>query len=104
MDRRGAETGTVELTDTSRVVRRADVSLTRTGDEAVLVDEARGSVHVVNHTAARLWELCDGSPTVGELVGSMADDYEVDAKVVQPDVERMLGTFRELGLLEWGEA
>ena len=74
--------------------------MTRTGEEALLVDEDGGNVHVVNHTAARLWELCDGNPTVGELVESVATAYGVPGEIVRPDVHGLVGTFRELGLLE----
>ena len=73
--------------------------LTRTGGEALLIDELNGSVHVVNHTAAQLWELCDGGPTLEQLVGALARAYEVSDETVREDVERMIETFRALGLL-----
>jgi PqqD family protein of HPr-rel-A system len=85
----------------ARVTRRQDVVLTMTGGEALLIDEQSGSVHVVNGTAAQLWELCDGDPTVGELVDSIARVYELAREAVRDDVERMIVTFRELGLLEF---
>ncbi len=84
----------------ARITRRQDVILTRTGDEALLVDELNGSVHVVNRSAARLWELCDGDPTIDQLVASMAGAYRVDDGAIRGDVETMVGTFRDLGLLE----
>jgi PqqD family protein of HPr-rel-A system len=86
--------------DGARVTRREDVILTRTGDEALLVDEANGNVHVVNRSAARLWELCSGDPTVEELVEAMAGAYSVEAGSIRGDVEKMVGTLQDLGLLE----
>ena len=84
----------------ARITRRQDVILTRTGDEALLVDEENGCVHVVYRSAARLWELCDGDPTLEQLVASMAGAYRVEAHAIRGDVETMVGTFRDLGLLE----
>lgn len=91
----------------ARFVRAAHVVLSRTGDEAVLIDEKRGSAHVVNHTAAQLWELCDGEPTAPELTEALADAYGFEQdpgarSSVRQDVERILTTFHELGLVESG--
>jgi coenzyme PQQ synthesis protein D (PqqD) len=93
----------------ARFARAPHVVLSRTGNEAALIDEKRRSVHVVNHTAAQLWELCDGEPTVPELTEALADAYglEQDAGArssVRQDVERILTTFGELGLVESGSA
>lgn len=87
-----------------RITRRSDVLLTRTGGEALLIDERGGNVHVVNHTAARVWELCEGEPTLEQLSDSLAREYDVAGDVVRGDVETMIGTFSELGLLEIGTA
>lgn len=84
----------------ARINRRSNVLVTRTGGEALLVDEAGGNVHVVNHTAARLWELCDGNPTVAQLVESMASAYGVTVDSVREDVQAIVRTFSDLGLLE----
>jgi PqqD family protein of HPr-rel-A system len=75
--------------------------LSRTGDEAVLIDEKRGRVHVLNHTAAEVWQLCEGGATARELTGGLADVYGLDAgsSSVHDDVEQILATFRELGLV-----
>jgi hypothetical protein len=89
------------LTDgAARIARREDVQLTRTGGEALLVDERGGGVHVVNRAAARLWELCEAEPTIDELAEALGGSYELPAAAVREDVERIVGTFRELGLLE----
>jgi PqqD family protein of HPr-rel-A system len=83
-----------------RIVRSDEVTLTMTGDEALLVDQRSGSVHVINRTAARLWELCEGEPTETELVDAMASAYQVPADTLRSDVEEMVATFRNLGVIE----
>jgi hypothetical protein len=88
------------LSGSVRVVRKDGVGLTRTGEEALLVDESGGSVHVVNRTAAQLWELCAGGPSVEGLVGSFAGSVELAPETVRDDVAGMLRTFEQLGLVE----
>ena len=73
--------------------------LTRTGAEGLLVDEQNGKVHVVNHTAAQLWDLCDGAPTIDQLVVALAAAYDVSDETVRTDVEEIVGVFGDLGLL-----
>ena len=88
--------------DPVRVARKPGVALSRTGDQALLVDDEGGSVHVVNRTAARVWELCDGSPTVESVVESFARDYQLAPATARSDIAHILDSFRGLGLVELG--
>jgi PqqD family protein of HPr-rel-A system len=83
----------------SRITPSHDVQLTRTGDEAVLVDAKNGKVHVVNRTAARVWEHCGEEPTVERLLEAMSREYEVTSDQLRPDIESLLETFRDLQLI-----
>jgi Coenzyme PQQ synthesis protein D (PqqD) len=87
------------ITMDSRVVRADDVLLTRAGDQGVLVDETSGNVHVVNDTAARIWELCEGSPTVEDLLEAMTGEYAVSDEELRADLEVVLRTFSDLELV-----
>ncbi len=77
---------------------RADVTLQRVGREAILHDARTAQAHVINASAARVWELCDGR-TVDELVSAFAATYGRSPDAVRGDVERVLAGFRGLGLL-----
>lgn len=81
-------------------VRCSAVTLERVGQEAILHDRERGRVHVVNGSAARLWELCDGRATVDEIVVAFANSYGAPPDAVRSDVENVVATFRELGVLK----
>lgn len=78
-----------------------DVTLQRVGKEAILYDRRNGRAHVINSSAARIWELCDGCATVEEIVGAFAATYAMPASEVRADVAATLATFRELRLLEY---
>jgi PqqD family protein of HPr-rel-A system len=74
------------------------VTLERLGEEAILHDRDGGRVHVVNGSAARLWELCDGR-TVDEIVAAFAASYGAPADAVRGDVQSALTALRALGVL-----
>lgn len=80
-------------------VRRPDVTLQIVGRDAILHDPLARQAHVVNGSAARIWELCDGRPFEA-IVDAFAASYGITADRVRPDVERVLDSFREKGLLE----
>lgn len=77
---------------------RRDVTLQRVGREAILHDSRNGQAHVINGTAAQLWELCDGRP-LDELVAAFAAVYGRAPETVAEDVRRTLAGFESLGLL-----
>jgi PqqD family protein of HPr-rel-A system len=77
---------------------RPDVTLQRVGREAILHDARAGKAHVINSSAARVWELCDGR-SMDELVRSFAEPYGRTPDEVRADVERTIESFRRLGLL-----
>lgn len=81
------------------VRRNPDVTLERAGREAILYDRARRQVHVVNESAARLFELCDGDASLATLTEEFAAGYSLPAAEVEGDVRAIVATFRELGVL-----
>jgi hypothetical protein len=77
-----------------------DVSLQRVGQEAILNDRRNGRAHVINESAAQIWELCDGQHTLDQIVSAFAAAYALPTVDVQADVQYILAKFHELGVLE----
>lgn len=77
-----------------------DVALQRVGDEAILHDHRNGRAHVINESAARVWQLCDGHATLDEIVSAFAASFAMPAEDVRDDVIYILSKFRELRVLE----
>jgi PqqD family protein of HPr-rel-A system len=70
------------------------------GDEVLVHDAKQGKVHVLNATAGKILQLCDGSRTVEEIAVALANAFLTDTERVRPDVDAALVEFRGLGLLE----
>jgi PqqD family protein of HPr-rel-A system len=81
------------------VTRNPAVTLERIGDEAVLYDRRSGRAHLVNGAAARLWDLCEGSPELDELAQAFGAVHALPAAAVRDDVAATVADFRALGLL-----
>jgi hypothetical protein len=80
-------------------VARADVTLQRVGREAILHDGRNGKAHVINGSAAQLWELCDGRP-LDQLVQAFAALYAREPQTVADDVRKTLDGFQAMGLFD----
>jgi pyrroloquinoline quinone biosynthesis protein D len=79
---------------------KTDVSLQRVGQEAILHDRGNGRAHVINESAAQIWELCDGQHTVDQIVSAFAAAYGLPTADVRADVQYILAKFHELRVLE----
>lgn len=85
--------------------RREGVLLQGFGDETVLYDESTKRVHVLNATARLIWEHCNGTTTVDELVSHMLARYsKVEETKLRKDVEKVLSTFTKERLVDVGVA
>lgn len=76
-----------------RVVVHRDGSLVD-----VLVDD-NGDAFRLNDTAYALWELCDGSTTVGEMVTAASQLFSAPSELLQNDVTQALHRLADAHLI-----
>lgn len=79
---------------------RPDVTLQRVGQESILYDRRLGRAHVINDSAARIWELCDGHSTLDDIVVAFAESYGTPPSAVHDDVVSIITTFHDLRVLD----
>ena len=82
-------------------VRRTDVVLDGDDTRSVLIDPGRGDGHVLNPTARAIWELCDGTTTLDELVDAICQVFSVPHGVALRDVAAVLAELEAAGLVSW---
>ena len=68
-------------------------------DELVLYTSTDGQAYVLNHTAARIWHLLDGTRTETAVAQELADTYGESYDDVLADVRELVGHLRSVGLL-----
>lgn len=74
--------------------------LARHQGEHVLHDAAGRKLCVVNDTAPALWELCDGTTTVEEMVSAIRQHWSVGTEAATEEIVRALTELELAGTLE----
>jgi hypothetical protein len=70
--------------------RRERVLATRVDDQVALFDVDVGSYYGLDQVGGRVWELCDGSRELSDLVAVIGDEYDAPLDVVASDLKELL--------------
>ena len=87
-----------------RPARAQDLRLGVEAEENVLVDVDGHQRLALNDTALALWDLCDGSHTVDEMVAAIVELFHADADSVRRDVDRAIGDLHKVGAVQYDGA
>lgn len=68
-------------------------------DELVLYTPRDGQAYVLNHTAARIWHLLDGTRTTVTVARELADTFGENYDDVLTDVRELVEHLNAVGLL-----
>jgi hypothetical protein len=85
-------------------VRRAGASGVELDDNIAVYDDVGQLMILLNSSAGAVWNLCDGSTTVDEIVRELAAAYPDQAGVIDADVRGTLRKLAEIGLVSEGPA
>jgi hypothetical protein len=93
----------------ARYAKDPDFVFRRIADEIILVPVRRNmgdleSIYSLNETAARVWELLDGRRTLGDLVATLVQEFEVAPGTAETDLRSLLGQLTEAGAIHPGPA
>jgi PqqD family protein of HPr-rel-A system len=79
--------------------RAATVHAVSLDGEAVLYDSPLGRLHVLNASAALVWDCLDGSVTGAQLASELAQAFGVDPAAMKGQIDDVLATLRREGLI-----
>jgi PqqD family protein of HPr-rel-A system len=82
-----------------RLRRKPDLQARLVDDEMVVLDLASGQVHHLNGTAGYIWSRFDGAASLAQIAESVAEQFDVDPRVAERDVNELAHRFTEIGLL-----
>jgi hypothetical protein len=82
------------------VIQTDDVIWRRIEDEIVLIKDNGLSTHVLNKTAAFIWELCDGENGVDDIARRLCDRFDVSFEIARRDVRKLIDNLLEVGVLK----
>jgi hypothetical protein len=67
--------------------------------QVVFIKDDGLAIYVLNKTAARIWEMCDGNMLPDEIAAGLCDHYDVSFEQASADVYEALASLMEKGLL-----
>ena len=74
-----------------------DLEFQESAGEVLVHDRRHGKIHVLNESAAKVLQLCDGSHDVDAIARELAGDQHDSAR---NDIARIIEQFQALGLIE----
>lgn len=90
--------------DTKIPLRKGGILSQQLGDEWLIYNTEKKSVHIINSMAELVWRMCDGSNDLNDIESSVRDTYLVpDGTDLGKDVESIIETFANLGIIDYIE-
>jgi hypothetical protein len=80
-------------------VRREGADAVELDDNVALYDDVGQLLIMLNSSAAVIWECCDGTTTLDDMVRELAEAHPDDAVEIGEDVRQTLRKLVELGLV-----
>lgn len=93
-------TDTVDVQPDTVFRRSSAVRFRVLDDEGVVIHQKAGEVLVVNEVGARVLQLLDGKRTVGAVVESLTEEWQVTPEDLRRDVEDYLRRLVAAGIVE----
>lgn len=83
-----------------QVARAEDAIWRRIEDEIVVITSDGLSLHVLNKTAAQIWEMCDGAHSPEDITAGLCERFDATPEEVTEDVQDTLDKLERLGLVK----
>ena len=74
----------------SRPKPRERVIAQSAADTIVVLAPDSGEYYALSEVGARVWDLCDGTRTVAELVALLSEEYDAPRAAIESDVLELL--------------
>ncbi len=89
-----------EITNSdSRPKRQEQIIVQKGSNDVLLFNMDDGSYYALNEVGNRIWQLCDGTHGVAQLVSVLAKEYDAPAKIIEMDVMEVLEDLRSKNLI-----
>ena len=85
------------------VLQARDAIWRRIGDEIVVIKGDGQSTHVLNKTAAFIWEKCDGRCGIDEIAAHLCESFNVSLEEARADVREIIEKLSQVGIINQSE-
>jgi coenzyme PQQ biosynthesis protein PqqD len=84
----------------TRPQRNDQILAQNVGSDFLLFNMNDGNYFSLNEVGRRIWELCDGTRTIAQIVDALAAEYDAPREQLSQDVLELLETLRNRKLVE----
>lgn len=85
--------------DDARLRRQEGILAQEARGQTVLLRLEDGGYYALDEVGARIWELCDGSRAIAQIVDVLCDEFDAPEAIVRADVLEFIDDLRREGLL-----
>ena len=68
-------------------------------EEIIIMRHDNGEVLSLSETGATIWRLLDGTRNRADLGAAITDRFNIDERLIDPDIDEFLLQLREAGLI-----
>lgn len=79
--------------------RNEQVIAQKGSNDFLLFNMHDGNYYSLNEVGGRIWDLCDGNLTAGQIVSILAAEYEAPAEILTKDALGLLEELQRLKLI-----
>jgi uncharacterized protein YaiI (UPF0178 family) len=85
----------------NRIAQADNIIWRRIGDDIVIIKDDGLATHVLNKTAAYIWELCDGKRGIDEIAVSLYERYDVSPEEARADTRETIVNLTKAGIIKY---
>lgn len=90
----------VDLKNIERLSQNKDCIFREEDEGAFLFDPETGNLKFINSMGVNVYQLCDGSMTIGDITSMVIGSYrEISSKKIEEDIKVFLKSLVEMGFL-----
>lgn len=84
----------------SGAVRIENAIWHRIGDRVVVISNDGGATHVLNKTAAFIWDICGDGCEIDEITKQLCDHFDVSFEEARVDVAEIIEKMVQAGIMK----
>jgi methyltransferase-like protein len=88
-----------------RIARVDGIIWRKVGDEVAIIvmDDDNNSLHILNKTAAHIWEMCDGEHDADDIAASLNERFDVTLEKAKTDVNSTIAKLEKLNVIKYDQ-
>lgn len=83
------------MDENKTVVLKEDYLLERIDGETTIYHPTLTTAVYLNETGALIWELCDGTRTIGNIIELLSEHYPESSEQIETDVKQLIAQLIE---------